>query len=126
MANVLLVDDHPLVRRLCCRQLEALGHKVTALEDAAAAKQTLTQSVAFDLLISDWSLPGDTDGLQLAGWLRGRGSQMPVLLMSGYAAAEELGGEVNIPVLPKPFTSDELRQRLAELLADSDCAGVAG
>ena len=119
MANILLVEDHPLVRRLCCKQLEALGHTVTALEDAEAAQELLSQNLKFDLLMSDWSLPGEMDGLQLANWLRKQNARIPVLLVSGYAAAERVGDDASIPVLLKPFTSDELQQHVDGLLVGS-------
>lgn len=119
MANILLVEDHPLVRRLCREQLEALGHVVIAVENAEAAQETFSRNPDFDLLMSDWSLPGEMDGLQLANWLRNHDPRIPVLLVSGFAAAERVGEDARFPVLLKPFTSDELNQHVEDLLSGS-------
>ena len=117
MAKILLVEDHPLVQKLCSTQLEGLGHTVVAVDDAESAQRILTDDAVFDLLLSDWSLPGEMDGLELALWVRVQHSGVAVLLMSGYADAERLGGDRNVPVLPKPFSAEELERCLAQLLS---------
>lgn len=62
--NVLLLEDDPALQQLIVEELESEGHKVTAFDTVAAAKNAL-HSHAFDLLVTDLRLP-DGDGMDMA------------------------------------------------------------
>lgn len=116
MSRILLVEDHPLVRRLGCEQLEALGYAVIGVEEAEAAQRLLMGDSTFDLVVTDWSLPGEMDGFRLAHWVREQNPDTPVLLVTGLPAAERMAHAANIPILLKPYTFDELEHQVRELL----------
>jgi two-component system, NarL family, sensor histidine kinase EvgS len=68
-AAVLVVDDHPINRRLLVRQLAALGlERVTALETAPEALN-LWRAGGIALVITDCNMPM-MDGLMLARTMR--------------------------------------------------------
>jgi len=118
--SILLVEDDASVRRLLAIMLESTGFRVTAAGDAAEALSVVAASQRrFDLLISDYVMPGQS-GVELGRLLRERWPDLGVLLMTGYA--EISGAEAgNLPrgaeILGKPFTREQLQQTVARLVA---------
>ena len=73
---------------------------------------------AFDLVVLDWMLPG-RDGIEILKALRGRGSKIPVLLLTARDAVHDrvLGLESGADdYLVKPFAFAELAARIRTLL----------
>src|SRR6476646_10097327 len=67
-AHLLVIDDDQRLRDLLRRYLVESGFRVTTAGDAAEARLKL-QSIAFDLLIVDVMMPGES-GLALTESLR--------------------------------------------------------
>jgi CheY-like chemotaxis protein len=112
--SVLVVDDVESVRRLIRRALEHMGHRVLEAGDGVEALACLAQSRAVDLVITDLRMP-NMDGWELATRLSARSPRVPVLFMSGFdehLAAETVAG----PVLPKPFTAEQIEERIRQVL----------
>jgi len=113
--RVLLVEDQHDVRETSRQLLELLGCEVQDVATAEAAQAAL-QRAAFDVLLTDITLPGRS-GLELArdaGALRPR---MKIVIASGYgsgAGAAALQG-VRTWSLPKPYGLAELQALLDEL-----------
>ena len=84
--EILLVDDHPMVRHSLTAVLRAAGHKVTDAADCAAARPLLDEG-GFDLLLLDYHLP-DGSGLELLREFAGRLPARTVVL-SGVTDTEE-------------------------------------
>jgi two-component system phosphate regulon response regulator OmpR len=114
--HVLVVDDDRRIRDLLSRYLQREGYRVTTAKSAAEARARLG-SLAFDLLILDVMMPGET-GFQLAAALR-RTSQVPILMLTAKAEAEsriaglEIGAD---DYVAKPFEARELSLRIANIL----------
>ncbi len=114
--HLLVVDDDERLRALLTRYLGANGYRVTAAAGAAEARQ-LMKGLAFDLLILDVMMPGES-GLDLTRSVRS-GSQIPILMLtargepSDRIAGLELGAD---DYLPKPFEPRELLLRVGSLL----------
>lgn len=120
--RVLLVEDEPVVRRLICSLLEGFGYRVTAASSGGNALEAAAGVAPFDLLITDYLLPG-MDGSAVAAALRASGAVSPVLFISGYAPDTELGdAQAQGPTayLQKPFARDALAHQVRSLL---DAAG---
>jgi diguanylate cyclase (GGDEF)-like protein len=66
--NVLVADDDPTNRLLIRTIVTRLGHACTAVEDGDLAWEQL-QSQAFDVLLTDWMMPG-IEGTELCRRLR--------------------------------------------------------
>ncbi len=116
MANILVVEDEPELRRLVVRELEAAGYQVRYVADGPAAVQQLAAAPP-DLVVLDWMLPG-LDGLEVLRRLR-QTSAVPVLMLT--ARAEEVDRVVGLEVgaddyLTKPFGMRELVARVRALL----------
>jgi len=114
--HLLVVDDDRRIRDLLSRYLFSEGYRVTTANNAADARTKL-ESLAFDLLVLDVMMPGET-GFQLAKSLR-ESSAVPILMLTAKAESEsritglELGAD---DYLPKPFEPRELSLRIANIL----------
>jgi CheY-like chemotaxis protein len=114
-ATILLVDDEDLVRQATAEMLREMGHRVVEAGSGAAALSLLGAGQEFDLLITDYLMPG-MRGSELAEEVRSRVPGLPALLMTGYANLAK-GEAAGIPRLPKPFREADLARHVAALLA---------
>lgn len=108
-ANILLVDDEPLVARAITRLLTAQGHGVHHVRDGATALVEATGH-RFDVVLSDIHMPGGT-GIEMLSALRARGCDIPVVLMTGRPEFETARDAVELGAmqyLTKPLTRDLL------------------
>jgi two-component system phosphate regulon response regulator OmpR len=115
-AHILVVDDDERLRALIQRYLSQAGLRVSVAADAAEAR-ALMKSIAFDLLILDVMMPGES-GLDFAQDLRSR-SAVPILMLTAQGDPEhriaglERGAD---DYLAKPFEPRELLLRVEGLL----------
>ncbi|MDX1367054.1 sigma-54 dependent transcriptional regulator [Pseudomonas sp.] len=103
-AKVLLVEDDRSLREALADTLALGGHDYRAVDCAEAALVALTQE-PFGLVISDVNMPG-MDGHQLLALIRQRQPQLPVLLMTAFAAVERAVDAIRqgaADYLVKPF-----------------------
>ncbi len=119
--HVLFVDDEPSLARIGARRLEGLNYRVTIATSGAEALTLLrADPAAFDLLITDFTMPG-LDGLELATEITRIRPGLPVILSTGQI--DDFPPEVVRPmgvhrVLLKPTTTTELARAAAEVLGD--------
>lgn len=103
LGRVLVVDDEALVRRTFALSLTKAGFAAVAVEGGKEALDLLRSACeAFDLLVTDQSMPGMT-GCELIGAARGLCPGLPVLLVSGYdmsGGGQQLPADVSL--LRKP------------------------
>jgi len=124
-AHLLLVDDDEQVRDLETVRLTRMGYQVTAVADADAALDALSEAAdTYDLMISDYLMPG-MNGLDLLLRLRDRGHTLPVFIMSGFSARISEPDVLQAGAsafLRKPVGSRELDQTItAALQGDASC-----
>lgn len=83
--NLLIVDDHPLIRDGLRRSLET-EVDVRRIDEAGTAAAALSrlQCGDYDVAIMDMNLP-DGSGLDVIRTLRERGSRLPMLVLSLHA-----------------------------------------
>lgn len=121
-AHILVVDDDARLRDLLVRFLTKEGFRVTAAEDAAAARERM-RALAFDLIVMDVMMPGET-GMELTRALRRMGD-VPILMLTavGDADARIEGLEAGADdYLAKPFEPRELVLRIQSILRRSAAA----
>jgi DNA-binding NarL/FixJ family response regulator len=82
--NVLVVDDHVLIRDALRSVFMELQPDATVLEasNCDQAVRLIAQNADFDLVVIDLSLP-DRDGFSLIGELRQRHPLLPIVVLSG-------------------------------------------
>jgi two-component system phosphate regulon response regulator OmpR len=116
-AHILVVDDDARLRALLQRFLTEQGFRVSAAENAAAARAALAD-MAFDLLVLDVMMPGET-GLALTAALRAEGQEVPILMLTARGAPDDriAGLEQGVDdYLAKPFDPRELALRIRTIL----------
>jgi len=111
--KILLVDDEPSVSKAIRMLLEHDGFKVQIAESGEAAL-ALYERDRFDLVITDFSMPGMTGG-ELAGRIKKIRPDQPIILATASIYKLE---PANHParvvdyVLDKPFGLRELREAI--------------
>ena len=120
MARILLIDDDEAVRAPTARLLELMGHEVLTAEHGEAGLRIWRQQGA-DLVITDVCMPG-MNGLEVIVQLRAFAPDLAVLALSGGLESKRLdllgtaalAGAIR--TLEKPFTIQELRSAVDDLL----------
>ena len=115
--HLLVVDDDARLRGLLQRFLAEQGFRISVAADAAAARQALA-AMAFDLLVLDVMMPGES-GLELVASLREAGKTVPVLMLTARGEPDDrvAGLEAGVDdYLAKPFDPRELALRIRTVL----------
>ncbi|QNH77701.1 response regulator [Pseudomonas protegens] len=113
-STILVVEDDAIVRMLIVDVLEELEFSVLEADGSDAALQLLEDAgQGIDLLMTDVGLPG-MNGRELAERARRLRPQLPVLFASGYA--ESIDVPAGMAVIGKPFSIDQLRDKVRSIL----------
>jgi signal transduction histidine kinase/ActR/RegA family two-component response regulator len=117
--TIVVVEDEAALLRIVVRMLGSAGYTVLAAGGGAEAlRKCEDHDGAIDLALSDVVMPG-MSGVAFAERLRSTRPDVRVLYMSGYTAdalACGHGVDPAIQLLHKPFTPDELRRKIREVL----------
>lgn len=117
--TLVLVEDDEMVRTLATRLLSEQGYRVFAFRDGPTALRIVgAMNDPIDLLITDVILPG-MNGRILAEAMQTLRPGIKVLFTSGYTSnviAHHGILQENIEFLPKPYSIDQLAQRVREVL----------
>lgn len=119
--RILVVDDEQAIVETVVRNLQRLGPQfrfATAFNGFEAGRQLALFSP--DLIVLDLMMPG-VDGLDVCRQVRGDPStrHIKILVVTGYSSAEYLEAAREAGAddcLPKPFSGEELRDRVRRLL----------
>jgi two-component system response regulator HydG len=105
--NVLVVDDDNAVCRIVERMLSHEQYQVQTSQSVADALRVIEQK-PFDAYVMDYKLP-DGSGLDVAERIRSKGSEVPIILISGYdtTLVASRAEKLNIfDYLQKPFSQE--------------------
>lgn len=123
---ILVVEDDPLQRSSLTLLLEQAGATVVAAGgfDAALGMARATLRVP-SAILSDYRLPGGTDGLRgIEGLRAALGAQVPAVLLTGELSAElaRAAKAAGCTLLGKPAAPIRILSELVELTADKAMA----
>ncbi|KMT52902.1 response regulator [Pseudomonas fildesensis] len=114
-STILVVEDDAIVRMLIADVLEELEFKVLEAADGEQAlKMVERNDQMIDLMMTDMGLPG-MSGKDLATQVRVLRPALPILFASGYAESIEV--PPGMQVIAKPFSIDQLRDKVKSMLA---------
>ena len=113
-ARILDVEDSEDLRLLMQVTLEGEGYQVDTAETAERGLGLVKQN-RYDLLLTDFSLPGHS-GAWLLDEARSRMKDLPTLMVTGHPDALAL--EDDIPVVPKPLDFEGFLPQIRAILAD--------
>ncbi len=124
-ARVLLVDDEAMIRRTARRLLEAIGCTVEEASTGAEAVTAVSRDASrFDVVVMDLTMP-EMNGYEAARRLAVLAPALPVVLSSGYSAADDAGPlPPGVRSLAKPYSRAMLENLLRELTPsprEGDC-----
>lgn len=118
--TILLVEDDPRLRRVLSRRLRGLGYQIFEAENSGAAMAHLAAQPEIALVFTDMMMPGGMTGLELAETALTARPELKVLFTSGYAEPSVVGlGHKKGAWLKKPYTAEELADKIREVLEDS-------
>ena len=116
--HILVVDDDPLI----CQQLERLyasdGYRVTVASFVEQAQQVLEKE-DIDLVVTDIRLRGPLDGVELTRLVSEQWSDIPVIVITGFAEIETAVEVLKIGAsdyLVKPLTAAAIQESTRTVL----------
>jgi PAS domain S-box-containing protein len=115
--RLLLVEDDASVAAVALDLLTDFGLEVTATGTAPEALEVL-KTERFDIMLTDVVMPGGMNGIELARLCATGHPTMRVILTSGYAGEDvDLAlADAPWPFLKKPYSAEQLRRALDDLL----------
>jgi DNA-binding response OmpR family regulator len=118
MAEILIIEDDAMMRVYSSSILQLAGHRVSEAEDGAKGLARLKLGPV-DLVITDLVMPKQKD-IETVTAIRAEFPQVKILVVSGSPDSEAYRNATALlgprRVLPKPFTSRQLTDRVDEVL----------
>lgn len=117
--RILVVDDFATMRRIIKNLLRDLGFNNTAEADDGTTALPMLQNGQFELLITDWNMPG-MQGIDLLQAVRAdaRLRSLPVLMVTAEAKREQIVLAAQAGVngyIVKPFTAQTLKEKIDKI-----------
>lgn len=107
---MLVVDDDALIRDMLVMAFENAGVPVLEAPNADEAVGILEAGGPVRAVVTDVRMPGRLDGLGLTAWLAQHRPEAPIVVLSGYASAEEVRAAhaAVAAVIAKPYRPDDI------------------
>lgn len=117
--KILIVDDFSTMRRIIKNLLRDLGFTNTAEADDGLTALPMLQSGNFELLVTDWNMPG-MQGIDLLRAVRAdpKLATLPVLMVTAEQKKEQIIEAAKAGVngyIVKPFTAQTLKEKLEKI-----------
>jgi two-component system chemotaxis response regulator CheY len=121
MANVLIVDDSSTMRKIISRSLRQAGlpvDEVFEAGDGIEGLNVLSSGKTVHLVLSDINMP-NMDGLEFVKMVRANGNNVPIVMITTEGGEEIIREAIESGAsdsIKKPFTPDQLQEKLGGLL----------
>ena len=117
--KILIVDDFSTMRRIIKNLLRDLGFNNTAEADDGTTALPMLQQTHFDLLITDWNMPG-MQGIDLLKAVRADPNlqHIPVMMVTAEQKKEQIVEAAKAGVngyIVKPFTAATLKEKMEKI-----------
>lgn len=130
--KVLFIDDEQMVRETAGGMLEKLGYEIVFARDGHEAiglyLNALMAGSAFDLVITDLTIPGWMGGKEIVRKILELDPEAKVVVSSGYSndpIISNYSGYGFRAFIPKPYKLEELGVLLSKILQDTPSAEIA-
>ena len=119
--RVLVVEDEPAISQVCLRVLTSEGFEVDIAVNGKIA-QDMIKEQQYDLFLVDIRTP-EMNGKELYQWLKEKHPQLVnrVIFTTGDVTSGDTRSFIEQtarPLLPKPFTPDELKAVVREAIKE--------
>jgi CheY-like chemotaxis protein len=116
--TILIVEDEFLIRMMLAETLQDEGFEVAEAGTAADAIALLHDKSEIALLITDLTLPGSMDGMELARWARQFRPELPIIYVTGRPDAITRDMlTAKDAVVAKPYLPSEIATAATRMLA---------
>jgi signal transduction histidine kinase/ActR/RegA family two-component response regulator len=119
-AHVLVIDDEPSLRKVCQRLITSMGHECAVAEGSIEAA-ALAAETAFDLVLCDYRLAGETaDDVLPALAAIDPGLVERIVIATGAttdSGVAVLTARYNLRLVAKPYGFDEISELVARIPA---------
>jgi two-component system, sensor histidine kinase len=127
-ALAVLVDDESAILHGMAELFDNWNIDLVTAHNAEEAAQSLTSLARVpDIIVSDFRLPNDTDGIEVIARLRQQfGHDIPAIMVTGDTAPDTIQriNLAGIPILHKPLRPAKLRALLTHLIQQARAAAV--
>ncbi|HVW87403.1 MAG TPA: response regulator [Bryobacteraceae bacterium] len=126
--TILVVDDEPEIRKLVTAMLTRNGYRILTADTGENAVRLFRNNPGIELLLTDVVAPG-MSGPMIADEIAAMKPDIKVLFMSGYDSTQVVQRyvvEKGYSLLVKPFTMEELEQKVRDVLGKADLTRAAG
>jgi CheY-like chemotaxis protein/anti-sigma regulatory factor (Ser/Thr protein kinase) len=116
VGSILVIDDETDVRELVADVLAGQGHTIAV---AAGGREGLArfETGRYDLVVTDLGMP-DINGWEVARAIKSSRSDMPVLLLTGWADAVDPADAARVDgIIKKPFNLKQLTAAISAALS---------
>ncbi|MBZ5575795.1 MAG: response regulator [Acidobacteriia bacterium] len=121
-SDILVVDDSAAIRKILQRVLRQTGIAIKDIHEAGDGKEALEllKSHKVHLVLSDINMP-NMDGLQLLAALKASAewAPIPVVMITTEGGEAKVSEAVNLGAVGyvrKPFTADQIKEKLVGIL----------
>ena len=121
--SVLVIESSKPMRDLVVSILEEFGFDKILTADEGERAFQLYQHHKPDMIIMDWHIDGDMNGLELCQWIRrnkhSSNRTVPIIFLTGYAdhlRIEKARDQGVTEILIKPFTAKDLARRILHVI----------
>ncbi len=122
--TIVVVDDEPAARAAVTRLLQERGYTVHALNGGQEAID-FANTNPFDVLLTDFRMPGGLDGLTTVRAIRRINPQVVAIIMTGHSSVDLAIESLKLGVhgfVVKPFTAFELIRNIEQTIAQQTLA----
>ena len=121
-SDVLVVDDSAAIRKILTRVLRQTGMAIQTIHEAGDGQEALAVMALhrIDLVLSDINMP-KMDGLQLLASLKAspQWQKIPVVMITTEGGETKVAEAVRLGAagyVRKPFTADQIKEKLVGIL----------
>lgn len=109
---VLVVEDDVFQRMLAVDLVEAAGYTAVEARNGDEALRVLENRTDIGILFTDVSMPGETNGVQLACHVSGQFPTMQIIIVSGNSPPAHDPMPAGSAFFAKPYRNDEITRTL--------------
>jgi DNA-binding response OmpR family regulator len=114
---IALLEDNLAIAQFIVAALEVHGYHVVHFSDSAALLVAL-QSGTYEMVLTDFMLPGEISGFQLIASLQERYPTLPIIVITAASKSTLTRLSIlypTIPILAKPFRVQDLLKKMASV-----------
>lgn len=118
-AKLLIVDDDPMIRKLCWKTFQFTGLLIYQADSIESALD-ISSRINFDLFLLDVCLIHENDGYYLAQQIREQFPLIPIIFLSGKTSEQEIIAGLDSGAdyyITKPFSPNLLKAQVINTLS---------